>query len=126
MTTIGISENFPVSACTCFMGWLAHLLCYMTWVSCASPRLTGHCGEKFKVRCHMTATLSSGPLGVNSLKNEIFYQQRGPKPSNPNVKIAASLMEDLVCKGPSLLAWVLCSSASSSITSWWGFVAGPS
>jgi hypothetical protein len=41
---------------------------------------------------------------VNSLKNEIFYQQEGGKPSNPGVKIAASLMEDLVCKGPSLLA----------------------
>jgi hypothetical protein len=41
---------------------------------------------------------------VNFLKNEILYQQEGRNPSNPSVKIAASLMEDLVCKGPSLLA----------------------
>ncbi len=49
---------------------------------------------------------------VNSLKNEILYQQEGQKPSNPSVKIAATLTEDVVknaqtsvvCKGTSLLA----------------------
>lgn len=118
--------KFPSLCLPIFYGLTCISLLLYDWVSCASPRLTGNAfcwknqGKMPHDRnCNLWATW------VNSRKNEIFYQQEGRQPSNPSVKIAASLMEDLVCKGPS--CWhESCSSASSSITSWWGFLTGPS